>query len=105
MSSLSGIPVSSQFFPKDRVYNWPNPVHGGTTFIRYFVKENSGVRITIFDIAGDLVTELSASGIGGVDNEVPWDTGGVQSGIYFARIEATGPGGSGVAIIKIAVVK
>ncbi len=105
VSSLSGIPVSSQFFPKDRAYNWPNPVHGGTTFIRYFVRENSGVRITIFDIAGDLVTELSASGIGGVDNEVPWDTGRVQSGIYFARIEANGPGGSGVAIVKIAVVK
>ncbi len=105
MSLLSGIPVSSQFFPKDRAYNWPNPVHGGTTFIRYFVKENSGVRITIFDIAGDLVTELSASGIGGIDNEVSWDTGGVQSGIYFARIEANGAGGSGVAIVKIAVVK
>jgi len=105
VSALSGVPVSSQFFPKERAYNWPNPVRGGTTFIRYFVKENSDVRIRIFDLAGDLVAELSGSGIGGVDNEVPWDISGVQSGIYFAHIEANGPAGSGVAIVKIAVVK
>jgi hypothetical protein len=36
---------------------------------------------------------------------VEWNVGGVQSGIYFARIEAVGSGGSGVNIVKVAVVK
>ena len=103
---LTGTPISSQFFPKERAYNWPNPVYDGKTFIRYFVKENATVNIKVFDLAGDLVTTIpNPPGVGGVDNEVEWNVGSVQSGVYFARIEANGGGGSGVAVIKIAVVK
>jgi hypothetical protein len=104
-ASVAGTPVSSQFLPKERAYNWPNPAYSGKTFIRYFVAENATVSIKIFDLAGDLVTELRGQGIGGVDNEVAWDVSGVQSGIYFARIEAEGQGQSGAAVIKVAVVK
>jgi hypothetical protein len=101
----SGPPVSQEFFPASRAYNWPNPVYNGITHIRYYVKENATVNVKIFDFAGDLVTELVGPGIGGMDNEVEWNVGNVQSGIYFARVEASSPGGSGVAIIKVAVVK
>jgi hypothetical protein len=70
------------------------------------VKDNATVNIKVFDLAGDLVTTIpNPPGVGGVDNEVEWNVGGVQSGIYFARIEANGGGGSGVAVVKIAVVK
>lgn len=100
-----GNPVSQEFFPASRAYNWPNPVYDGITRIRYFIKENATVRVKIFDFAGDLVADLPGPGNGGVDNEVEWNVGGVQSGIYFARIEATGSGGSGVNIVKVAVVK
>jgi hypothetical protein len=48
---------------------------------------------------------MSAPGIGGVDNEVEWNVGGVQSGVYLARIEATSGGKSETAIVKVAVVK
>lgn len=102
---IAGTPVSTAFFPKDRAYNWPNPVTDGKTFIRYFVNENATVKIRIFDLAGDLVTEMSAPGIGGVDNEVEWNVGGVQSGVYLARIEASGGGKNETAIVKVAVVK
>ncbi len=105
MEPLTGTPLSSAFFPEERAYNWPNPVYDGKTFIRYFIKDDATVNIKIFDLAGGLVDELAASGIGGVDNEVAWDVLDVQSGVYFARIEAQGSGGSGVAIVKIAVVK
>jgi hypothetical protein len=96
------------FFPKDRAYNWPNPVdrnHGFKTHIRYFVSTSATVHIKIFDMAGDLVTELTGPGNGGFDNEVEWDVSKIQSGIYFAHIDAQGSGGSGSAVIKIAVVK
>jgi hypothetical protein len=102
---LSATPLTSEFFPASRAYNWPNPVYNGKTQIRYFVRDDATVSVRIFDLAGDLVTSFSGPGIGGVDNEVAWDVSGVQSGIYFARIEATSASSSGVAIVKVAVVK
>ncbi len=98
--------VISQYFPEERAYNWPNPVYGTSTFIRYYVKENSNINIKIFDLAGALVDELNASAIGGNDNEVEWNVSNIQSGVYLARIEAKGEfGNSAVKIIKIAVIK
>jgi hypothetical protein len=101
----SGAPTVSEFFPASRAYNWPNPVYDGKTRIRYFVRENATVNVKIFDFAGDLVAELAGTGVGGLDNEVEWDATGVQNGIYFARIEASGAGESGVAVVKVAVVR
>ena len=98
-------PLSSEFFPADRAYNWPNPVYDGMTFLRYFVRENSSVTVKVFDLAGDLVTEFQGPGVGGVDNEVAWNVGNLQSGIYLARIEANGGGAKGFATVKVAVVK
>lgn len=105
VTPLTGTPLSADFFPASRAYNWPNPVYDGRTYLRYFVREDAAVRIRVFDLAGDLVTEFSGPGVGGVDNEVVWDLADVQSGIYFARIEANGSTGNGVAVVKVAVVK
>ena len=105
---LAVTPKSKEFFPTSLTYNWPNPVgpeHGFKTHIRYYVGENATIHIKIFDLAGDMVDEFDGPGIGGLDNEVMWDVSGMQSGIYFAQIEATGTSGSGNAVIKIAVVK
>jgi hypothetical protein len=104
-SALAGAPLSSDFFPAGRAYNWPNPVYEGKTFLRYYIRENAEVRIKIFDLAGDLVADFPGPGIGGMDNEVAWDVQGVQSGIYFAHIEASGAGASGKVVVKIAVVQ
>lgn len=101
----AGTPLSRAFLPEDRAYNWPNPVYGRSTFIRYFVRESASVSVRIFDLAGDLVAEFSGPGVGGVDNEVAWDVSDVQSGVYFARIEASGGGENAVAVVKVAVVK
>ena len=103
--TLTGSQLISEFFPASRVYNWPNPVYNGTTYIRFFVKEDASVHIKVFDLAGDLVAELSGQGIGGLDNEIAWNVSDVESGIYFARVEVAGITGSGSAIIKVAVVK
>ncbi len=104
--SASDRNVISEFFPKNKAYNWPNPVYGNETFIRYYVSEDSDVNIKIFDLAGDFVDELNHNGIGGIDNEVTWKVGDIQSGVYFARIEANGrSGNSDNKIIKIAVIK
>ncbi len=94
------------FFPENRAYNYPNPVYGSQTFIRYYVSEDAKINIKIFDLAGDYVAELNDDAHGGMDNETVWNVGDIQSGIYLARIEATGVGGkTDSKIIKIAVVK
>lgn len=104
-TSLPSSPPSAEFFPASRAYNWPNPVYDGKTFIRYFVSQDASVRVRIFDLAGELVDELTGPGVGGLDNEVEWNASRVQSGVYFGRIEAQASGKQAVAIIKIAVVK
>lgn len=102
---IAGTPVSSSFFPADRVYNWPNPVYDNNTHFRFFVGQDALVKITVFDIAGDLVSELATDAVGGIDNEIRWDVSDIESGIYFARVEASGAGNSGNAVIKVAIVK
>ncbi|HEX2865853.1 MAG TPA: T9SS type A sorting domain-containing protein [Ignavibacteriales bacterium] len=98
--------VQTAFMPKERAYNWPNPVYGTETNIRYFVSEDSKIDIRIFDLAGDLVAHLTDNARGGLDNETVWNVSGVQSGVYFARIEATGTSGkSENNTIKIAIIK
>ena len=99
------VPVSSQFLPPDRVYNWPNPVYGNTTQIRYFVPVDAAIRVEIFDLAGLKIAELNGQAVGGVDGELTWDVSGIQSGVYLARVEATSAQTSNAVMIKVAVVK
>jgi hypothetical protein len=98
-------PVSGDFLPRSRVYNWPNPVYGATTQIRYYTPEDAAISIKILDLAGSKIAELSATSRGGLDGDVSWDVSKVQSGVYLARIEAKGASRTEVATIKIAVVK
>ena len=96
----------NEFFPTDRAYNYPNPVYGGETNIRYYVSEDSKINIKIFDLAGDFVDELNDNAQGGMDNETVWSVSNIQSGVYLVRIEAlSNSGKTEFAIIKIAVVK
>jgi hypothetical protein len=98
-------PVSSEFLPKSRVYNWPNPVYGSTTNIRYYTSENASITVMIFDLAGLKIAELKAQAKGGLDGELVWDVSKIQSGVYLARVEAAGNSRTEVAFFKIAVVK
>lgn len=105
MTVLTSNPLSTEFLPKARVYNWPNPVYGKTTHIRYYVSENADVTVTVFDLAGAKITELRGTGVKNMDNEIAWDVTSIQSGVYLARVEAKDGSKDEVAIIKIAVVK
>ena len=96
----------NEFFPKGKVYNYPNPVYNGQTAIRYYVSEDSKINIKIFDLAGDFVAELNNNAQGGYESETLWKVNNIQSGIYLARVAATGSSGKTESnIIKIAVVK
>lgn len=109
-TSFAGQPENknqiTEFFPVEKAYNWPNPVYDNETNIRYFVTEDSDVSIKIFDLSGDLVAEIADKATGGYDNETKWNVSGIQSGIYYARIEVkSNSGKSANKVIKIAVIK
>jgi len=96
---------STELLPSSFAYNWPNPVYGRTTNIRYYLSKPAIVKIRIYNMAGELVDDFSGPGIANLDNEVQWDISRVQSGVYFAQIRASAGGDEKTAIIKIAVVK
>jgi len=92
--------------PEDKVYNWPNPVYDNQTYIRYFLNGSaSSVNIKILDLSGELVTTLQGTTFSNAENEVIWNVGEVQSGIYYGVVEADIDGSKETRIIKIAVVK
>lgn len=98
--------VITDYFPMDKAYNWPNPVYGDETKIRFYVSENSNAEIKIFDLAGDLVAELNGSAAGGMDNEITWNVNNIQSGVYLAHLTVKSVGGkSDSKLIKISVIK
>lgn len=97
---------TTDYFPSEKAYNWPNPVYGNETYIRYYVSEDSDINIKIFDLSGELVTELSNKAIGGIDNETRWNVSGIQSGVYYARLETkSNTGKTASKLIKIAIIK
>lgn len=98
----------TQFFPETKAYNWPNPIYENETYIRFFILEESNVSVKIFDLAGELVEYIPAKTFpGGFDSEITWDVSKIQSGVYFAHIQAnsTVSGSRASKIIKIAVIK
>lgn len=105
---ISEIPSGSfykeEFLPKSRVYNWPNPA-SDKTFFRVYVSEDANIRIKIYDLSGSFVDEIQGYAMAGIDNEFVWNIKNIQSGIYYARIEASSSNKNDYKIIKVAVVK
>ena len=86
-------------------YNWPNPIREGQTFLRCMTTEDATVRITIIDAAGSLIDEVTLEMRGGTPAEHLWQTN-AASGLYYARITATGPGGeTATKLIKMAIIR
>ena len=103
---VTGGNVITDKFPADKFYNWPNPTYDNKTYIRYYLNGIAGVvDLRIVDLSGELVTTLSATRNSNADNEVVWNVGTVQSGIYYGVIDAEVDGTKYTKIIKIAVVK
>jgi hypothetical protein len=98
-------PDANLLIDPDRTYNYPNPATDGTTTIRVFVESAEEVEVEIYDLAGYFVKRLQLENlIQGEVNEVVWDVSGVESGVYFANVQATKGSDWENKIVKIAVV-
>ncbi|MCH7859892.1 MAG: hypothetical protein IID14_09395, partial [Candidatus Marinimicrobia bacterium] len=94
-----------QVLDKARVYNYPNPVTGGRTRIRFYTGEADRATIRIYTVDGlpvDQVelTDLATNGY----NEWLWEVGDNPSGLYYAVVEVQGAEKVS-ALVKIAVVR
>ena len=105
MSMPTPAAPGGQLMPESSVYNYPNPVESEFTTIRYRLNRSAEVRITIFDLAGQIVEVLTGSSYANIDNEIRWDVSEVQSGVYLAQVEARAGAESSSVTVKIAVVK
>lgn len=103
------LPLASppiELIPAKSAYNYPNPARGPSTTIRYYLSEPANVKIRIFDMAGQHVRTLAGPGVALTDNEVTWTLGGIQSGVYFAKIHAVAVSGRRITrTVKIAVTR
>ncbi|MCH8023853.1 MAG: T9SS type A sorting domain-containing protein [Candidatus Marinimicrobia bacterium] len=88
-----------------RVYNYPNPVTGGRTTIRFYTGSATRANIRIFTVEGLPVQEVTLTDLATNDyNEWVWQVGDNPSGLYYAVVEVVGAQTESV-LVKIAVVK
>ncbi len=83
------INVDVDFTPKEYTLyqNYPNPFNPGTT-IKYALPFDSNVKVRIYNLLGELVTELvNATQEVGYHNAV-WNAGSMASGVYIYTIQA-----------------
>ncbi len=94
----------SDLLPAKKVFSYPNPVSAGAANIRFtLARPAERVLVRIFDLAGNLVGELSRENLVTGDHEIAWEVSRVQSGVYFARVTAQSGRENRFEIIKIAV--
>jgi hypothetical protein len=102
-ASVTPVPGSDLMLAK-KVFSYPNPVTEGAANIRFtLARPVERVLVRIFDLAGNLVGELSRENLDAGDHEMAWEVSKVQSGVYFARVTAQSGSDSRFEIIKIAV--
>lgn len=82
------------------VQNHPNPFHRSTTF-HFAIPRQIDVQLTIYDVAGRLVTQLVDDTRSPGFYDVSWEARGVASGVYFARLST----GSFVKTQRVIVLK
>ncbi|MEE9465847.1 MAG: T9SS type A sorting domain-containing protein, partial [Candidatus Neomarinimicrobiota bacterium] len=90
---------------KARVYNYPNPVTGGRTKIRFYTGQATRATIRIFTVEGLPVSDVTLTDLATNDyNEWVWQVGDNPSGLYYAVVEVEGSDTES-ALVKIAVVR
>lgn len=82
INAVSGI-VPSGF---ELYQNYPNPFNPSTK-IKFDLKNNSSVKLSVFDISGKIVNVLVNGDLRSGSYEYTWNATELASGIYFYRIE------------------
>jgi hypothetical protein len=88
-AQLSSPKTFTDLLPKERFYNYPNPVVDGQTRIRFFLgTDATSVNMKMFDLSGVEVASMPCPTSGGIDHEMEMDCSHMTPGIYRCVIEA-----------------
>jgi uncharacterized Ntn-hydrolase superfamily protein len=78
------VPESIELFQ-----NYPNPFNP-TTKIKFAVNVNSNVKLGIYGVKGELISEILNSNLNKGIYETEWNASQFSSGVYFIRLDAGG---------------
>lgn len=73
--------------------NYPNPFNPSTT-IRYSIPETGNVNLTVYDALGRQIENLINEKVSAGVYETVFNASGLNSGVYFYRMDFTGENGS-----------
>ncbi len=90
---------------EETVYSWPNPSKDGLVHFRILVPFTGTGKITLLDLGGQKVTDLSVSVQKNTETEITWNSGSAQSGMYFASVDLSGEGKSLTKILKVVLIR
>jgi hypothetical protein len=79
--------------------NYPNPFNPSTR-IEFSVAVDSRVTLTVFNVLGETVGNLVKSYIPAGIQEITFDAAGLNSGVYFYRLDAAGIDGTSFSSVK-----
>ncbi len=79
--------------------NYPNPFNPSTS-IKFGLAVDSKVTMKVFNILGQEVATLLNGNLSAGNHSVKFEAGSLQSGVYFARIDAAGVDGSSFSSVK-----
>jgi hypothetical protein len=80
--------VSENFIPVEYILeqNYPNPFNPGTTISFAIPEDVNVVKLTIYDVLGQKITELVNSGLNAGKYNYYWEAGNNASGIYIYEL-------------------
>jgi len=79
--------------------NYPNPFNP-STIINFSLAVDSKVNLKVFDVLGQEVANLISSDLVAGSHNVDFNASGLNSGVYFYRIDASGIDGTNFTSIK-----
>jgi hypothetical protein len=79
--------------------NYPNPFNP-STMIKFSLATDSKVSLTVFDVLGQEVANLTSGNLAAGSHEINFNASNINSGVYFYRIDATGVEGTNFTSVK-----
>jgi hypothetical protein len=79
--------------------NYPNPFNP-STIITFNLAVDSKVTLTVFNTLGEEVTKLVNGNLTAGTQQVEFDASGINSGVYFYQLQATGIDGTNFSSVK-----
>jgi hypothetical protein len=80
-------------------YNFPNPFSYNTV-IKYRINESARVKLTVYNILGELVLTIPEETKAAGEYDIPLSLKSLPSGIYFYRVTANGESATGKMVLQ-----